>query len=48
MKEKLFAILLAVIIGVIGYVAVSTAAKHTARDNAALYKWHVEYRAIHP
>lgn len=48
MKEKLFALLLAVIAAVVGYVAVSTAAKHTAIDNAALYKWHVEHSAIHP
>lgn len=48
MKEKLCALLLAVIVGVVGYVAVSTAAKHTAIENENLYKFHVEYRAIHP
>lgn len=48
MKEKLFALLLAILVGVVGYVAVSTAAKHTAVDNEALYRFHVEYRAIHP
>lgn len=48
MKEKLFALLLAVIVGIVGYVFVSAAAKHTALDNATLYKWHVEYLAIHP
>lgn len=48
MKEKLFALLLAILVGVVGYVAVSTAAKHTALDNAALYKWHVQHTAIHP
>lgn len=48
MKEKLCAIFLAVIVGIVGYIAVSTAAKHTAMDNAALYKWHVQHTAIHP
>lgn len=39
MKEKLYAIFFAVVIAVIGYIMVSTAASHTAQDNAAMNQW---------
>ena len=48
MKEKLYAFIFAVLIAVIGYIMVSTAAAHTARDNAALLQHHYEYHAVHP
>lgn len=47
MKEKLFALLLAVIVGVVGYVFVSAAAKHTAIDNVKLQQFHMEFNAVH-
>lgn len=43
MKEKFHAIFFAVVIAVIGYIMVSTAANHTARDNATLIQWRYEH-----
>ena len=47
MKEKLYALFFAAIVTVAGYIVVSTAAKHTALDNAALLQWKYEY-AVRP
>lgn len=47
MKEKFFALLLSVILGVVGYVFVSAAAKHTEADNVELQRFHMEYNAVH-
>lgn len=46
MKEKLFALLLAVIVGIVGYVFVSAAAKHTAIDDVKLQQFHMEFNAV--
>lgn len=47
MKEKLHAIFFAAVIAVMGYILVSSAAAHTARDTAELYQWQREY-AVRP
>ena len=47
MKEKLYAIFFAAAIAVMGYIMLSTAAAHTARDTAELYQWQREY-AVRP
>lgn len=47
MKEKVCAVLFVVLIAVIGYIMVSTAAKHTALDNAAMIQWRYEH-AVRP
>ena len=39
MKKKIHALFFAAMVVVIGYLIVSTAAKHTEADNAALYQW---------
>ena len=39
MKEKVWALILAALIAVMGYIMVSAADKHMARDEAALYHW---------
>lgn len=39
MKEKIYAVLFAVLIAVVGYIMISTAADHTARDNATMNQW---------
>ena len=43
MRKALEGIFFAAVIAVIGYVMVSTAANHTARDNAALIQWQYEH-----
>ena len=43
MKKRLEALFFAVVIVVIGYIMVSTAASRTARDNAALIQWRYEH-----
>ena len=48
MKEKVYTFVFAVLIAVIGYIMVSTAAVHTARDDAALLQHHYEYHAVRP
>lgn len=47
MKEKFFALVLAIIVGVVGYVFVSAAAKHTEADNVELQRFHMEFNAVH-
>ena len=47
MKNKLWALFFAVMMAVIGYIMVSTAAKHMELDNRALYQWRLE-NAVHP
>ena len=42
MKEKVYAVLFAVLIAVVGYIMVSTAADHTSRDNAAMNQWFMD------
>lgn len=39
MKERLWAVALAVLVFIAGYIMVSSANKHIARDNEALYHW---------
>ena len=43
MKKRLEALFFAVVMAVIGYIMVSTAAKHTAVDNAAMLQWRYEH-----
>jgi hypothetical protein len=47
MKEKVYAFIFAALIAFVGYVMVSTAAAHTARDNAAMLQWRYEH-AVRP
>lgn len=47
MKEKVYAFIFAVLIAVVGYITVTTAAAHTARDNTALLQWRYEH-AVRP
>ena len=47
MKNKLWALFFAAMLAVIGYVMVSSAAKHTELDNRALYQWRLE-NAVRP
>lgn len=42
MKEKLWAIFFAVMIAVGGYIMMSSAAKHTAIDDANLRQWRMD------
>jgi hypothetical protein len=39
MKEKLYALFFAAMVAIIGYIMVSTAAKHTAADEANLRQY---------
>jgi hypothetical protein len=43
MKKFLEGIFFTAVIAVIGYIMVSTAAKHTALDNAAMLQWKYEH-----
>ena len=47
MKERIYALIFAIIIAVGAYVMVSTAAKHTAIDNYKLIQWKYEH-AVRP
>lgn len=47
MKEKLWTIFFAVLLAVVGYIMVSTAATRTELDHQALYMRHLE-RAVKP
>lgn len=43
MRNRVYAIILAVLVAAVGYVMVSTAAAHTERDNNALLQWRYEH-----
>ena len=43
MKKKLWAFFFAVMVAVIGYLMVSSAAKHTAQYEAELYQWRLNW-----
>lgn len=47
MKERIYAFIFAVIIAAAFYMMVTTAAKHTAIDNAAMIQWRYEH-AVRP
>ena len=42
-SEKLWAVIFAVAIVVIGYIMVSSAAEHTQRDNDAMYQYRLNW-----
>lgn len=48
MKEKIWAVILAVLVFITGYLMVSSAAKHTALDSQKLHAFHMEYNCVHP
>lgn len=43
MKNKLWSLLFAILIAVMGYLMVSCAAKHTELDNRALMEWQINW-----
>ena len=43
MKKAFWAIFFALMVAIIGYTMVSTANKHTAKDNAAMIQWRYEH-----
>lgn len=47
MKERIYAFVFAVMVAAAFYIMVSTAAKHTAIDNAKMLQWRYEH-AVRP